>query len=108
MPARTHPSYLDNDLQVVGSDLIELKRHVSGLLNDLTFCTEHNVMQAFQRFEDRVHETFSSIGREGSRDLVRARRLTRRHPVPALLALGAIGLGIGIVVGRPRRPNSEA
>src|SRR6185437_17011166 len=108
MWARSEPSYLGNDLRTVGGDLIELKRHVSGLLDDLTFCTEHNFAQALQRFDGRVHNMYEGVERRGIRGLAKARGLTRRHPVTALLALGTIGLGIGLVVGHSRKPDSQA
>ena len=106
MPSPTYPSYMDNDFYSIEGDLVELRRHVSHLLDDLTFCTEHNAMRAIAHFDDRVHETYNSIGRRGKRGLIRARLLARRHPRATLLVIGATGLAIGLLLlrGTAARP----
>jgi len=95
MSRPTYPSYMDNDLYSVEADLVELRRHVSHLLDDLAFCTEHNVIRAIEHFDERVQATCENAGRRGAWGLHRARRMARQHPGGMLLALGAMGFALG-------------
>ena len=108
MPRPTYPNYMDNDLYPVGSDLFELRRHVSHLLDDLTFCTEHNAIRALEHFDNRVHETYESLERRSAQGLSRLRRLARLHPRATLLALGAMGVAIGVLVSRAPKSASHS
>ena len=95
MPRPTYPSYMDNDVYSVEADLVELRRHVAHLLDDLAFCTEHNVIRAIEHFEERVQATCANAGQRGASGFHLARRVARRHPGGMLLALGAMGFAIG-------------
>ena len=107
MSGSSYPNFLDHDLYIIASDLVELRRHVSGLLDDLAFCTEHNAIQAFERFDNRIRETCKGVGRRGALGLTLAKHMVRRHPSVTLLAAGAAGLAIGLLVFRGTAPGAR-
>lgn len=94
-PSYSAPTFIDNGLYVIRSDIKELLRHIGMLADDLTFSTGQNAVKAIKKFEEEAIKIFGKANRAGRDQIATARQQMGFHPGVTILGV----LGAGAIVG---------
>jgi len=85
------PTYWDNAIYMIRGDLIELRRHVIGLLDDVGFVAKHDAVRSLDAFDDEAHAATQVLRRVGLDRFRAAKRSIGLHPQAAVLLCCMVG-----------------
>ena len=91
----TEPTYWDHSRDMIRGDLVDLRRHVTELMDDLGFCAEHTAIRAIDHWDDEALGAVRRLGSSGLRRLKTTRTALGLHPKTATL----IGFSLAALSG---------
>ena len=97
------PTYWDNAIYTIRGDLIELRRHLTGLLDDVGFVAKHDAVRAIESFDDEAHAATQGLKRVSLDRFRAATHTVGLHPQAAILLCCVAGALTGWALLRALR-----
>ena len=97
------PTYWDNAIYTIRGDLIELRRHVTGLLDDVGFVAKHDSVRAIDAFDNEAYAAAQRLKHDNLDRFRAARHKVGLHPQAAILLCCVAGALIGWALMRALR-----
>ena len=102
------PTYWDNAIYTIRGDLIELRRHLTGLLDDVGFVAKHDAVRAIGVFDDEANAATQGLIRVSLDRFRAAKRNAGLHPQAAILLCCFVGALTGWALLRALRSTPPA
>ncbi|CAL4869415.1 hypothetical protein MMA231_03707 (plasmid) [Asticcacaulis sp. MM231] len=79
------PTYWDNAIYTIRGDLIELRRHITGLLEDVGFVAKHDAIRAIESLDEEAFAAAQGLKRVSLERFYIAKRNVGLHPQAAIV-----------------------